>query len=53
MVEYALILAHNTAGSFVQNVASWAAQLDWESVVYVALGLLTLRIAVGAFRPTH
>ena len=53
MVEYALILAHNASGFFGHDIISWASQLHWESLGYAALGLIALRIAVWAFRPTH
>lgn len=53
MVEYALILTHNASGAFAHDVVSWASQLNWESLAYAALGLVALRIVVGAFRPSH
>jgi hypothetical protein len=53
MVEYALVLAHNVSGSFAHNVGAWASQVHWESLGYAVLGLVALRIAVWAFRPTH
>jgi hypothetical protein len=53
MVEYALILAHNATSLVPQNLASWVSQVRWESLGYAALGLVALRIAVWAFRPTH
>lgn len=53
MVEYALILAHNASGSVAHNVASWASQVQWETVAYLVLGLIALRMAVSAFRPTR
>ena len=53
MVEYALVLAHNASGLFSHDVMSWALRLHWETLGYAALGLVALRIAVSAFRPTH
>jgi hypothetical protein len=53
MVEYALILAHNTSGQITSNVASWVSKLNWETLGYAALALVALRMAVQAFRPTH
>jgi len=53
MVEYALILANNASGAFTHDMMSWASHLRWESIGYAVLGLIALRIAVGAFRPTH
>ena len=53
MVEYALILAHNAAGFFPQNLTSWVSQVRWEWVVYGVLGFVFLRFAVGALRPHH
>jgi hypothetical protein len=53
MVEYALVLAHNATGAFANGAMSWASQLHWESLGYAALGLVALRIAVWAFRPSH
>jgi hypothetical protein len=53
MVEYALILAHNAAGFLPQNLSSLVSQVRWESLGYAALGLIALRVAVWAFRPTH
>jgi hypothetical protein len=53
MVEYALLLAHNASGLVPQNIMAWASQLHWESLGYAALGLIALRFAVWAFRPSH
>lgn len=56
MVEYAILLAHNTV-SDVSVVAgdalSWASRLDWLTIGYVVLGLIFVRMAVGAFKPTR
>ncbi len=55
MVEYALLLA-NLAGtsfrSFAAEVAAWASGLNWHALTYGLLGLVALRIAFWAFRPS-
>jgi hypothetical protein len=53
VVEYALILAHNAAGFFSQDLTSWVSQIPWHSVAYGVLGLVLLRVAIGALRPHH
>jgi hypothetical protein len=53
MVEYALILAHNTVGLVPGQVMSWLSQVRWDSLGYAVLGLLAVRFAVWAFRPNH
>ena len=56
MVEYAVLLAHNSANfmSGVGNdVLSWASRLDWSMLVYVAAGLVLLRLAYGVIKPTR
>jgi hypothetical protein len=52
VVEYALILAHNATGFFSQ-LTSWVAHIPWQSVGYGVLGLILLRIAIGALRPNQ
>ncbi|HEV2086584.1 MAG TPA: hypothetical protein VGR09_16035 [Gemmatimonadales bacterium] len=56
MVEYALLVAHNSA-SFMSGVGndvfSWASRLDWRMLGYAAAGLVLLRLAFGAFKPTR
>ena len=53
MVEYALVLAHNATGLFSQGLTSWVSQIPWQSVGYGVLGLILLRIAMGALRTHH
>jgi hypothetical protein len=52
MVEYAILVAHNTAGTFklvAGDVSSWASRLDWDALVYVLLAFVLFRVAFGAF----
>jgi hypothetical protein len=52
MVEYAVLLAHNTVGSFnllSGQVSSWAAHLDSSVLLYGLLGLVLARVVFGAF----
>lgn len=52
MVEYAVLLAHNTAGTLSvagNNALSWASG-NWATIVIAALALISLRIGVYAFR---
>jgi hypothetical protein len=52
MVEYAILLAHNTVGSFnlfSGQLSSWFSRLDWNAVVYALLALALLRVVFGAF----
>ena len=52
MVEYAILVAHNTAGTFrlvAGDVSSWASRLDWDALVYVLLAFVLFRVALGAF----
>jgi hypothetical protein len=56
MVEYAILVAHNSAsfmGGVGNDVLSWASRLDWIMLGYAAAGLVLLRLAFGAFRPTR
>lgn len=50
MVEYAMLLAGNTLGSFSAAAGAFLDDLDWKKVSYVALALLVLRIASWAFK---
>jgi hypothetical protein len=56
MVEYAVLVAHNSA-SFMSGVGndvlSWASRLDWSMLGYAAAGLILLRLAFGAIKPTR
>jgi hypothetical protein len=52
MVEYAILVAHNTAGTFrlvAGDVSSWVSRLDWDALVYVLLAFVLFRVALGAF----
>jgi hypothetical protein len=56
MVEYAVLVAHNSAdfmSGLGGDVVSWASQLDWSMLGYVAAGLVLLRLAFGVFKPTR
>jgi len=56
MVEYAILLAHNSAqfmGGLGGNVMSWVSNLNWTMLGYVAAGLLLLRLAYSAFGPSR
>jgi hypothetical protein len=50
MVEYALLVAGNSLGSFTGAASAFVANLDWQKLSYVALALVALRIAIWAFR---
>ena len=50
MVEYALLVAGNTVGSFTAAARGLYADMDWEKVSYVALALVAVRIAAWAFK---
>jgi hypothetical protein len=56
MVEYALLVAHNSA-TFMSGVGgdvlSWASRLDWSMLGYVAAGLVLFRLAFGVIKPTR
>jgi hypothetical protein len=52
MVEYAILVAHNTVGSFnlvSGEVSSLLSRLNWSAVVYGVLALATVRLLFGAF----
>jgi hypothetical protein len=56
MVEYAILLAHNSAdfmGGVGNDVLSWASRLSWSMLIYAAAGLVLLRLAFGAIKPTR
>jgi hypothetical protein len=56
MVEYAVLVAHNTAsniGVVAGDALSWASTLDWYAIGYVGLALVLLRMAIRAFKPTR
>ncbi len=53
MVEYAVLLAGTSLGSFSTLAASlgtWLSNLNWAVLSYGLLGLVALRIAFWAFR---
>ena len=56
MVEYALLLAHNSAvffGGIGGDVYSWASRLNWSLLAYAAAGLVLLRMISSLLRPTR
>ena len=56
MVEYAVLVAHNTAAFFniLSNDAnSWASRLNWEMIGYAAVALVSLRLVAWVFKPTR
>ena len=56
MVEYAILLAHNSAqfmGGLGDNVTAWVSRLNWTMLGYVAAGLILLRLAISAFGPSR
>lgn len=56
MVEYALLLAHNSSSllsGVSGDVLSWASRLNWTMLAYAAAGLLLFRVVFGAFRPNR
>jgi hypothetical protein len=51
MVEYAILLAHNTSFSLMlagHDVMAWAAGLDWFRIGVVVLTLFTVRAGIWA-----
>jgi len=50
MVEYAMLLAGTSLGSFAAAARAFASRLDWEPLLFVALALVALRIAYWAFK---
>jgi lipid-A-disaccharide synthase-like uncharacterized protein len=56
MVEYAVLVAHNTAGLFnilSNDASSWASRLNWEMIGYAAVALVSLRLVAWVFKPTR
>jgi hypothetical protein len=52
MVEYAILVAHNTVGSFdllSGEVSSLVSRLHWSAVVYGILAFVTIRVLFGTF----
>ena len=50
MVEYAVLLAGASLGTFASTVGAFLSGLDWTVMSYLLLGLVALRIAFWAFR---
>ena len=50
MVEYALLLAGTSVGTFFNTAAAFFSGLNWNALSYLLLGLVALRIAFWAFR---
>jgi hypothetical protein len=56
MVEYAILVAHNTAGTFsmlASDVSSWISRLEWSTFLFALLAAVLVRMAFGAFRRSH
>ena len=52
MVEYALLLAHNSVGlmgGISANVVSWSSRLDSHFLGYGIAGIILLQVAAWAF----
>ncbi|MEZ0335311.1 MAG: hypothetical protein ACAI18_14980 [Gemmatimonadales bacterium] len=50
MVEYAMVLAGTSLGSFAAAAKAFVSRLDWEALLFGALALVALRIAFWAFK---
>ena len=53
MVEYALLLAHNTSNLLTlagTDVVAWASGLNWARIALALVGLVTLRMGIWAFK---
>ena len=53
MVEYALILASNSAHGFATDLRSLAQGLNWAGLQYLIVGLFALLVARWAFRSSN
>ena len=53
MVEYALILASNSAHGFATDFRSIAEGLNWSGLQYLIVGLFALLVARWAFRSSN
>lgn len=56
MVEYAVLLAHNSAellGGLGNDVFSWASRVNWTLLGYAAAILVALRLLSRLFRPSR
>ena len=55
MVEYAVLLAGIAGASlrtYADQMGIWASAINWRALTYALLGLVALRIAFWAFRPS-
>ncbi|HUF35826.1 MAG TPA: hypothetical protein VMN37_07740 [Gemmatimonadales bacterium] len=50
MVEYAILLAGTTFGSFTGALAAFASSLNWGVLSYILIALVILRLVSWAFR---
>jgi hypothetical protein len=50
MVEYAILLAGTSIGTFANTLTAFLGGLNWQVMSYLLLGLVALRIAFWAFR---
>jgi lipid-A-disaccharide synthase-like uncharacterized protein len=56
MVEYAILVAQNTAGFFnvlSTDATSWASRLNWDMIGYVAVALVSLRLVAWVIKPSR
>jgi hypothetical protein len=53
VVEYALILASNSAHGFATDFRSLAEGLNWAGLQYLIVGLFALLVARWAFRSSN
>ena len=53
MVEYALILASNSAQGFATDLRSITEGLNWPGLQYLLVGLFALLVARWAFRSSN
>jgi hypothetical protein len=56
MVEYAVLVAQNTAGFFnvfSTDAYSWASRLNWEMIGYAVIALASLRLVAWVFKPSR
>jgi hypothetical protein len=53
VVEYAMILASNSAHGFATNLQSFTQGLNWGGLQYLIVGLFALLVARWAFRSSN
>ena len=53
MVEYAMLVAGSSIGSFAGALEAFASSVNWGVLSYVLLGLVILRLVSWAFRRTR